>query len=254
VEKVMPSRRSLAWLLWLPWMLAMAVAPEALAQDESRPSESSGTRMGVGYFMAGLRLLDTDPISDRLVAAGYPEVGSRFLSLGGGGYGLVGRWILGGEGHALSSTGAEPRGGLRAELSGGYGLFRAGYVLFQSQSLSVYPMVGFGGGGMGLTLTSRRDSTFDDLLANPSGQVTLSKGGLLLDAGVGAEFRIRLGGTEREHGFVLLGVRAGYQFFLSVVDDWETAGGGKVTGAPDFGLSGPGVQLLVGFGGMKSAL
>lgn len=250
----MPSRRSLAWLLWLPWMLAMAVAPEALAQDEARPSESSGTRMGVGYFMTGLRWLDTAPLSDRLVAAGYPEVGSRFLSLGGGGYGLVGRWLLGGEGHALSSTGAElRRGDLRAELTGGYGLFRAGYVVFLSESLSVYPMVGFGGGGMGLTISSRQDSTFDDVLANPVGQVTLSKGGLLLDAGVGAEFRIRLGGTESDHGFVLLGVRAGYLFFLSLMDDWETGGGGTVTGAPDFGLSGPGVQLLVGFGGMKSA-
>jgi hypothetical protein len=129
-------------------------------------------------------------------------------------------------------------------------MLRAGYAVLHNTYVSVYPMLGIGGGGMSLTFFREEDVAFDDVLANPLRQVSLFKGGMLLDAGVGADLRIPLGGNERSRSFLFLGVRGGYLFFISFRDEWETLQG-SVTGAPDFGLSGPGIQLLIGFGGMR---
>ncbi|MBN1205403.1 MAG: hypothetical protein JXB05_10810 [Myxococcaceae bacterium] len=243
------SRRNLTGLLWA---LALLLAREAVAQEEAPVREPSRPAMGAGYFMIGLRWLDMGPLSDRLEAAGYSAAGRRFLSLGGGGHSMAGRWLLGGEGHGLSERGGESRrGDLRARISAGYGLFRVGYLLLERQNLSVYPLAGIGGAGMSLSISREQDVTFDDVLTDPLCEVTLSRGGLILDAGVGAEFRIPVSGDEREGGFLLLGVRGGYLFFIPLMGDWQMAGG-KVTGAPDLGLSGPGLQLLVGFGGWEA--
>jgi hypothetical protein len=243
------SRRS---LVGLSWMLALLVARGAAAQEEARPSEPASTSMGGGYFMIGLRWIDLGPLSDRLQPAGYSAPGERFLSLGGGGHTLLGRWLLGGEGHGLSQQGDEiRRDGFRARITAGYGLFRAGYLLLARRNVSVYPMAGIGGAGMSLSISREQDATFDDVLADPLREVSLARGGLILDAGVGAEFRIPITGDERQGGFLLLGVRGGYLFFIPLMGDWWMAGG-KVTGAPSLGLSGPGIQLQVGFGGRET--
>lgn len=243
------SRRSLAALLWA---LALLVARGAAAQGEAPSREPASTSMGGGYFMIGLRWLDMGPLSDRLQAAGYSAPGERFLSLGGGGHGIQGRWLLGGEGHGLSQQGDEiRRDDLRAKISAGYGLFRAGYLLLARRDVSVYPMAGIGGAGMSLSISRQQDATFDEVLAEPLREVSLSRGGLILDAGVGAEFRIPITGDEREGSFLLLGVRGGYLFFIPLVGDWQMSGG-EVTGAPRLGLSGPGLHLQVGFGGRET--
>jgi hypothetical protein len=233
---------------------AEAVPAEATAR-EARTRRHRPFASGAGYFLAGARWLDTGALLDALGTAARPYerapgAGDPFVLLGWGGHHLKGRWLLGGEGYGLHRRREVARSGdFLVGVNGGYGLFRLGFALVNTPRLSVYALGGIGGGAVSVSIHQRRDVSFGDVIENPARQVTLARGGLLLDAGLGADYRLLLAGGRPHHQpFIHLGLRAGW-LFMPLAGSWRSMGG-TVTDGPSFGLGGPGATPSVGFGGL----
>ncbi len=225
--------------------ICMLIASCVWAEDPPDREE------GRGYFMIGGSLLNVDDLNASLSENGYSELSDSYLSLGGGGHGIVrGKIVVGGEGHALlgrtktSSVGDQQ---YDTKLSGGYGLFNIGYVLFKKGGLNVYPLLGIGGGGVELKIAQSSVGSFEDVLSDPNRGSELSTGGLLLDFALGADHLFILGSDDKEEGGILIGLRCGYTL-APFTRDWNLSGD-NLSGGPDFGISGPYFRLAIGGGG-----
>jgi len=213
------------------------------AQENSNSGKIYG---GVGYFQTGYSFFNLNNLNDLLSSSGMPELQNGSVSFGGGGHSIINSFIVGGEGHGLigsSSTNAE----FSVSQGGGYGFFNIGYLALQKSFLTLYPILGIGGGGYSITITDRTNlpTNFNDLLANPQNQSTLNKGGFMLNFSLGTDFFL----TGDANGGFIIGLRAGYLLELNknkwYIADQELAGG------PDAGISGPFIRLTIGGGGIS---
>ena len=216
-----------------------------LAQTENKKSGSGG-----GYFMMGLKMLDLDEFNSKLAAHGYPAFSSNFISIGGGGRGIVNKLVLGGEGQMLvvgEETATVGTESYKSQLTGGYGLFNIGCLIFSKNGLNIYPMLGLGGGGMTFTISENSAPTFDEILDNPKRSVQLNYGAFLLSVSVGLDYLLKLEENEKGFGGLLFGIQAGY-LLAAYSDDWMTDSN-EVVGGPDIGFNGPYVRFMIGGGG-----
>jgi hypothetical protein len=233
-------------------MLAVLVPPQAHAQHgadddhhDDRDHHAEHREGGAGYFAIGTNVLGVDALNDRLDAFGYPTFGSAFLSLGGGGYGVVGgRVLLGGEGHGLIRP-SQSVGGRDVSVGGGYGLATIGYLAVAQSNWRVYPQLGVGAGGFSVDIGSAGAATeFDDVLDDPNRSAELSRGSLLVSLALNATYE--LSGPGEAGGF-RIGVQAGY-LFAPYSSDWRLDQDALSDG-PDAGFDGPFIRLLIGGGG-----
>jgi hypothetical protein len=200
---------------------------------------------GRGFFQVGYQRLDPDGLNSALQDAGLPALDQDYLTLGGVGYGSYGRFLIGGEGHALLGQDATtPDGARQLSQGGGFGLFRIGYLAFSRDNLDVYPLFGVGGGGMSLTIAERSAPTFDEVLSDPERAARLSTGMFLLDLGVGADYRLPLGDDDDDGG-LLIGLHAGYTF-APWTTSWTLDDINSVAGGPPFQIEGLYVRLSLG--------
>lgn len=213
----------------------------AQTSPEAPPSDDTTEAEGAGFFAIGTHFTDLAPLNNRLDEAGYPTFASEMISIGGGGYGVTNRILLGGEGHGLitANKGFNSRD---VSVGGGYGLFTLGYLFQPRPSLRIYPQVGFGGGGLLLDIGSQGDAgDFDEVLNNPNRSASVGRASLLASIGAGLEYEFS--GPGEKGGF-RLGLRTGYM--LSPLNsDWqidETT----LSGGPDATLRGPFLRLTIG--------
>ena len=227
-------------------LLALLLAVPAAAQNDEEEEATFEETQGRGYFSFGVHFLDIDDLNDRLSNQGYTEFPTYFYTIGGGGHGILENGIVvGGEGHAIMER-DETTGTFETSLGGGYGFFNLGYAVYQQNNLSVYPMLGIGGGSVSMKITDSEAPLFDDVLADPKRSAELSTGGFLFDIAVGLDYLFTVGTTQEEGGF-MFGFKAGYTFSPSD-NDWKM-NGNEINGGPDFGITGPYIRLMVGGGG-----
>lgn len=153
------------------------------------------------------------------------------------------RWLLlGGEGAGLM-TGEGVVNGRSVSVTGGYGFFNLGWMFPVAERVRVYPLASLGGGGLTVGIgPSGTSDSFGDILEDPDREARISRGGLLVGGGLGAE--VRLGGGDRA---LLLGLRAGY-----LVEPMSSAwrmGGNALSGGPDSSLEGLYLRFYIGGGG-----
>ncbi|MGE0158194.1 MAG: hypothetical protein AB7T31_02210 [Gemmatimonadales bacterium] len=230
-----------------------ASAPFAAGRLEAQtaPADEEPTA-GRGFFQAGYLRLGLDDLNTALTGAALPAMSEDFLTLGGAGYGTRGRFLIGGEGHALmGAKETTPGGGRQLTVSGGFGLFRVGYLVITGEAFDLYPLFGIGGGGMSLKIAERFAPTFDQVIADPETSSTLSTAVLVLDVGLAANYRVTLGERERGVGGFLLGVQAGYSF-APAQSAWSLDGTNDVAGGPDLRIQGPYVRLSLGGWGRET--
>lgn len=213
--------------------------------------EASAT--GRGFFNVGYMGLDADELNAALAEGDLPSLDGSFLTLGGGGYGARGRFLIGGEGHGLlGSDETSADGSMHVSVHGGYGLFRIGYLAASHGGLDVFPSVGIGGGGMSVKISERSAPTFGDVIEEPRRSSTLSSGSLLLDVGAAAHLRVageRETRDDRDGGF-LVGIHAGYTFAPGD-SSWDLDGINSVAGGPNFQIQGAYVRLSIGGWGRR---
>jgi hypothetical protein len=174
---------------------------------------------------------------------GYPEFSKNFISIGGGGHGVINKIIIGGEGCGfLKKRGVTDD--YKLSISGGCGFFDIGYMIYSSDKLNIYPTLGLGGGGLNFKIVQRGVSpSFDDVLGDPKKGVFLSTTrGFLLKLGLGTEYLLKLWGE----GGLSIGLRMGYTF--GSFKDWDMCGI-DISGGPKTGFTGPFISLVIGFWG-----
>jgi hypothetical protein len=213
----------------------------AAAQRRGAPVANSGGR---GFFMIGVQYMDLEDLNIALLDRGYPDFDETFLTLGGGGFAVRNRVLIGGEGHGLlQSQQTSPNGALRTGLFAGYGMFNVGYQVVRSRSLALYPLLGIGGGGTTLLIRERATVSFDDVLRDPGRSSSLTKGALLVGGAVGGDWFLPFGSAR---GGLILGFRAGYTY-APLDAEWRMDGT-DVAGGPSAELTGPYVRFSIGGG------
>lgn len=247
--------RPLTVLNRLAAALVLAVAIPLLPGGAA-PLSAQELPGGRGAFQVGFQGSDLSGLNARLTQAGYPSFDDGFLTLGGFGWGRVGRVLIGGEGHGMlprEETTAD--GTYRTRLTGGYGFFNLGYLAHSGRRLDLYPIAGVGGGGMVLDVVERSSPTFDDVLDDPARSSRLTSGTLLLSAALGGD--LRLGHPRRSHrdrgdgdgGGLFVGIRTGWVWAPGDTE-WELDELNDVAGGPTAGLEGFFIRIsLGGWGG-----
>jgi len=226
-------------------ILGVVISVPLGAAAQREPTEG-GVDGGRGFFQVGYMRLSMDDLNTALAGGGLPSMDEDHLTLGGAGYGARGRFLIGGEGHALLGRRETTAGGARqVTVSGGYGMFRIGYLAVTRDAFDIYPLFGIGGGGMSLMIAERSAPTFDQVIADPETSSTLASAMFVLDVAAGANFRITLGDNEDGVGGILLGVQAGYSF-SPAQSGWTLDGTNDVAGGPDLKIQGPYVRLSIG--------
>ncbi|WP_420125138.1 hypothetical protein [Longimicrobium sp.] len=198
---------------------------------------------GAGFIAVGGSGIATGELDDWLAARGYPAFGGTAVSVGFGGYRILSSGVmLGGEFNGLI-IGEEAHEGRKVGLGGGYLTLGVGYMVNVSPRARVYPRLGVGVGGMGLWVDRSDTVDFEEVLAGettvPDRTNVLSRDGVVVDLGAGAEF------LPRGRRGPLIGVRAGYlaAAFGSEWDAYEHT----VVGGPEASIAGPYARVTVGW-------
>jgi len=202
---------------------------------------------GRGYFITGWSTLDVTKLNDRLTSHGYPEFSNSFISIGGGGHVFIkNKLVIGGQGHTLIGS-EKTSGSLKSTISAGYGVFDIGYIIYSRKDLNIYPLLGFGGGGLTLKIAEDSSPAFDDILANPKRSVELIYGGFVLNLSLGIDYFVKMGEDEEGVGGLVFGLQGGYML-APITHDWKIDEN-DVNGGPEIGFGGPYVKVMIGGGG-----
>lgn len=229
-----------------PLLLTLAGLPfgTGARAQQSEPVELEAR--GRGSFQFGYLDLDVEAINGSLDAAGLPGFDSGVLTLGGAGYGAKGPVLIGGEGHAiLGGKKTTSDGAFEVSLGGGYGLFRLGYLVVETEAFDLYPRLGIGGGRVSVNVKGRSAPLFDDVLQDPGRSSALTSGMFLLDFGLGADYRFRIESDEDEFGGLLIGLQAGY-LLAPGSPTWTLDGINSVAGGPELLIQGLYIRVSIG--------
>ncbi len=225
----------------------------SMAETEGKPTsppapvEGVKPRLGGLSVMGGAMIADFGPVNDRLSDAGYPQkLPSVFPMMGGQAFGLFSHFVIGGSGAGLFSRSEQMAPGLDASAGGAWGTFDFGYQLVRVNGFLLAPLVSLGGYGMGVTLSSTAEPSFDEALATPTRATHLSNKGALAGVSVLANL-IVLGGPSSvpdARTGLSLGLRLGGLYGIPV-REWQ-ADGVEASDGPSLGLRGGYAALSLG--------
>lgn len=220
-----------------------ASAPQA-PQAATAAAAASGKDYGYGWFLSlGGGAVDWGDINNAFNGAGYEDLAGGLWTFGGGGYGTVGRLLIGGEFYSLEGTEVSSSGGRETRAAGGIGQFNLGYMLVSTETHRLYPLLGLGGQWIGIRVLRStgtglgpdlNNPPFNQVLQDPGLRSQLARTGFAVSLGAGAEFTgLR---KTRPNGFygLLIGIRAGYTF-VPARSDWYLYDVPVIGGPDDIG-------------------
>jgi hypothetical protein len=123
---------------------------------------------GFGYFSLGNQQLKHTPINEVHRDNGFSSFNPSALHVGGGGFGAIKGFLIGGEGVVITS-GNLSSNGFESSLAAAYGMLQVGYIpastRFNRKSV-VYPVLGIGRGGSAYRLKVQDPMPEIDIRAN----------------------------------------------------------------------------------------
>ena len=209
------------------------------------PEKDNG---GMGYFSLGYHMMNTGNLNDLLQVYDYPDLPGEMISIGGGGHGFVGEWVVGGHGHSFMNR-PQSNETYDLSISGGYGFVDVGYVVNTRPGWDLYPLLGVGFGGFMLDISEDQPAIFNELLEEPETSMQVGKGGFLLDLSLNATYLFDFTENYFTRNGLVLGLQVGY-----VLDPFENQwkiNGNDVTNGPDMDMGGPYLRLKIGGGGFN---
>ena len=232
-------------MISIPIILILSAAFISAQESEPAVRESGG----MGYSIFGKGRINIDDLNTKLKSKGYAGLSDDFFCVGGGGHSIINdQFVLGGEALTLFGNDAVT-GNYRSSISVAYGFFDFGYIVLSEKDFRVYPFIGIGGGKMNFTIAEDVESiSIDEVLDDPGRKSEFSTGGFLFNMGIGADYLIKFSEDETGRGGMLLGVRAGYTF-APFKSGWSM-GDIEIAGAPETGITGPYVRVIIGGGGI----
>lgn len=190
---------------------------------------------GFGHFNLGIGIPQIQELSSYLKDKGYGNLSNQFIVTGGSGYGVIKRVLIGGgSGRLLTQTLRNDSKTL--QISGSYGFFNVGYLIFSNKRFNFYGIFGIGGGSIEFTLIENFSGGFDTLFVNPPKTAKFSSGSYAL--------QLSLQGDISLYG-LSLGLKMGYSYALG--GGWEVWGK-DVAGGPKANVGGIFFNLLIGGG------
>jgi len=228
------------------YLLFAIILIGSISYSQTDNSPKAYTGGGMGYFIVGAGQINFDGINQYLWSNLYPEVDNNFISLGGGGHFQYNRFIFGGEGQGfLSSNNSNEV--YTTVGSGGYGFFNFGYVVYQKKRLSLYPLIGIGGGGYTIDVAKNLDdASFSAVMAGDASQIHMSRSSMLMNISIGTDYFFLANVSEDGVGGFSIGLRIGYT--LDLASSWSTEAQ-NITKIPSTYFGGPFVKLVIGGGG-----
>src|SRR6478609_10351867 len=148
------------------------------------PAPTAGATPKLGGLSAfgGVMIADMGPVNDRLQEqrALYPsDLPIVFPILGGQGFGLFKRFLIGGSGAGLLSRSVDAADNREIRASGAWGTFDFGYQLLRVNGFLIAPVLSLGGYGMNVTVASKGEVGFNEALQDPTRSVSLTNNGFL---------------------------------------------------------------------------
>lgn len=199
-------------------------------------AQNGGYYGGAGHFMLGSVFMNLNSVNAYMADNQLPSFSGNCFNIGGGGYGVINNFVIGGEGAAV---GPSPVGNLNgnAEMSAGYGMFSAGYILPVKSTVMIYPIAGIGWGGSGLKINYA------------SGKIEeYSAKSMFITTEVNADiFMLNDKASDTKAGFKI-GLCFGYMF-NPVADPWKDKEG-KYTNISNTFMNGFYIKLKLGGGGI----
>ncbi|MDD3627316.1 MAG: hypothetical protein PHV06_08360 [bacterium] len=218
----------------------------AFAEEDEFDSWKPNLAGGFGYFLAGFQEMDLNSLNYRLVNSGYSEFSSQTSSFGGGGYGVIGRFLIGGEGFGtIEEEVISPNALYRQRLSGGVGIFKFGYIFYSDVVKSFYAVSGIGGGSLHLKIIQNAIPDFQGLLKNPLKATYLHNEFFLMNIGVGGIIFYDHSSSPKSVGGFMMGFEVGYNF--SITEDTWYLDTDEVELGPKTGIDG--IYFRLNFGG-----
>jgi hypothetical protein len=102
---------------------------------------------GMGYASIGNAWINNNRINEQLTGNGFAAFSPASMMVGGGGFGIIRNFMIGGEGAVITPNQINATG-FKAALTSGYGMFQFGILPQRSRSpFMIYPVWGLGYGG-----------------------------------------------------------------------------------------------------------
>jgi hypothetical protein len=197
---------------------------------------------GFGCFGPTIGLVNFDGLHAAFASGGITQpLASLQWGLGGAGFALIDRIVIGGSGWGGSQTVASDD--LRASVEIGGGEFDLGYQVFSIKHLLIAPVLGIGGSGYTVELQKLSGDVpnFNELLQNPGRTSKVSFSSFSITPQLMVTVPI---------SFVGLQLRGGY-CYTPVNPAWELDSGGKLLTGPTISKGMPFATLNVVFGGFE---
>ncbi|MCX7957838.1 MAG: hypothetical protein N3B13_02195 [Deltaproteobacteria bacterium] len=207
---------------------------------------------GMGYFMASWQSISLSGLNKELNINGLPEFSESQYAFGGGGHGIIGNFIIGGEGHGLSGE-SKSNNLYKVSVSGGYGLFDVGYIVFKKDGLILYPLLGIGGGGLNVTIKEKATYDFNEVMKNPKRGIDLSNGGFITAISLCADYLFSFGKDKDGSGGLMIGLRGGFLLPMYKGSNWSY-NEQEITNGPSADIKGFFFRLNIGGGGISEKM
>lgn len=218
-----------------------ASAEEGAGDDGKEPHMGGLGKAYAGGFISGWGGLEK---SLKPLFGESLHISEASLMVGGGGFGMIGGFVIAGGGHAILTPTVDGAGG-EVDVIGGGGGLAIGYAFYRSRDWIVYPYVGGAGYGLTLGLTNDSEENVDlgGEVLEPGESIDLITGFAAVDLGVSAQQLLFFG----DGGFAL-GMDLGV--LLSVAGGgFSTVDADEITAVSDTKLRGFYMRMTIGGGG-----
>ncbi len=237
------------------WILALW-SLQGIVYGQTSPKTVKGG--GFGYFtIGGCGILNPQLEKflqkPRLLTSNY-TLSPNGIQAGGGGFGLLGRWMLGGYG-LYSGFPEITKDSITSQVSLGSGMFTIGYLSKVKERMFLYPYLGVGGSGITIKISNEAiENTVEFDSRNPlkpQEKSDYSIGGIAFDLGGSLQYFLIPPSSEGGHGGMLLGLQAGCGGTFISGTRWKDSQGRTVKGPEGIFHLSPYVRLTIGGGGFS---
>jgi len=202
---------------------------------------------GIGFFTPGIHTIQYSKLNSFLPAGG-PQITNKPFITAGAGYGIFSNIVIGGEGGTMHA-GSFAKDNWQVDLTGDFGFFSLGYVVFLSKGLLMYPLVSIGSNDLKMYIHQKdQTASFGSITSEPFQASTLHYKSKMLKFSVAGLYTVQGSKSEKGSAGLMIGLEAGYQIAYKA-GVW-TYDNGDVSGGPDFSNNGFFIQLMIGGGGV----
>lgn len=200
--------------------LLLCIFGASIAIQAQNSSYAGG---GYGYFFTGPTYLNDAVINDHLhsfsVLGNDGQFNSVAMMFGGEGFGIKGRLLIGGGGYGIGPyTSSTTKG--KAEMFGGGGYFKFGYIIAPGRNAFLSTNLGIGYAGYEMKITN--NNSMDPIYFNPAKPATpgdirrYSFGGSIFDPSISIQTMAFGNDDEGEKGGFMLGIDFGCNLMVPI--------------------------------------